>query len=256
MKNTEPWFRALAGTAREEDVAADPDWEALASGQLSAEDEAALVARAQRTSAGRVAYEAFRPLDEVERGEIEAKILAQRGARDPPAVTPLRRRRVLWAFAAAAALAGAFALFVPRFSGEAMVPAYELAMAGGEQMERGTPDAQGSAPRFGPGSMVEIVARPKVAVAGKVDVRGALVQDGRSQAWRPPLEITPEGVAHIAGTRETVFPGVPDGAWELVLAVGRPGALPQDPAAGNAEQGVQLLRAKVVLVAAPPPALR
>ncbi|WP_437625323.1 hypothetical protein [Sorangium sp. So ce1151] len=81
------------------------------------------------------------------------------------------------------------------------------------------------------------------------------MRDGRQEVWRPPVEITAEGVVRIAGTREAVFPGMPEGPWEVVLAVGRPDALPADPAAAQgAPKDLQVLRARVVLTEEPVPA--
>jgi len=99
----DPLLKALTDTAKEIDPLADPRWEALAEGTLSAEDEAALAALARTSERHRALYEAFRPLDEAARARIAASLVA---ASPPPArVVPLRRRWT-WALAAAAALAG------------------------------------------------------------------------------------------------------------------------------------------------------
>ncbi|WP_437313099.1 hypothetical protein [Sorangium sp. So ce385] len=282
MKDGEAWLAALARTAREQDLTADPRWDALAERELSADDEVELRAQAGRSTAARAALEAFRPFDESERDAFEAQVMtameatpaATSGAAPTAAVpslspaaaqvatsaastapqpktviAPLRaRRRALVAMASTGLLAtAAAALLLFRPAAGPPFPGYTLSIAGGERNARGAPGAP-AAPRIGPGSLVELVLRPATPVRGPVAVRGVLVQGGRRETWRPPVEITADGVVRIAGTREALFPGLPDGPWEVVLAVGRPDALPADPAAAQgAPEDLQVLRATVVL---------
>ncbi|AUX45863.1 uncharacterized protein SOCE26_073590 [Sorangium cellulosum] len=294
MEDAEAWLAALARTAREEDVAADPRWDEVAAGKLSADQQAALRAR---STAAQEAFHAFEPLSDAERDEIEARVVAALGAVAPaeqaapaetaapaqkvapaeelaPASSPRAKvvvvpwwRRPAFALAAAGSLAAVLAaLVVLRPARAPALPAYALALASGEGEERGAAPAPGAAPRLGPGSRVELILRPERPVQGPIAVRGALVQGGRARAWTPPVEISPDGAVRIAGTREAVFPGVPDGAWDIVLAVGRAEALPADPAAAAAARDgtapdAQLLRAQVVLAPAgqapgAPPAAR
>ncbi|WP_437935121.1 hypothetical protein [Sorangium sp. So ce341] len=261
MKNAEAWLAALARTAREEDIVADPRWDEVAAGKLSAEQRAALRGR---SAAAQEAFRAFEPLDGAERDAIEAQVVAALAGAAPvekpapaaslptrAAAAPRRRRGTLLLSAAAALAAALAALVVLRPARAPSLPAYALALEGGEWEERGAGRAPGAAPRLGPGSRVELILRPELPVHGPIAVRGALVQGVHARPWSPPVELSPDGAVRIAGTREAVFPGVPDGAWEIVLAVGRAEALPADPAAAAAREetapGAQLLRAQVVL---------
>jgi hypothetical protein len=183
-------------------------------------------------------------------------------------IVPFRsRRRALTALLAGAPLVAAAAalFFLFRQVQSPGVPSYELMVAGGERVERSTPDAAPSETRrLGPGSSLTLTLRPATSVEGAVAVRGALVPvsaagtlDRGARAWSPPVTITPDGVARVTGTKEALFPGVPAGTWEIILAVGRAEALPSgadalaDAAAKAGEPGsddaVRVLRARVVL---------
>ncbi|WP_438023404.1 hypothetical protein [Sorangium sp. So ce233] len=271
MKDAEAWLAALARTAREEDVAADPRWDELAAGTLPAEQQTALRAR---STAAPEALRAFEPLNDAERDAIEAQVVAAMekavpaakvapaeaapaaSLRATAAAVPSRRRRVAVVLSAAASLAAVLAaLVVLRPARGPALPAYALLLDGGEREERGGAPSPDAAPRLGPGSRVELILRPELPVHGPIAIRGALVQRGRVvRAWSPPAEISPDGAVRIAGTREAVFPGVPDGAWDIIVAVGRAEALealPADPAAAAAREetapGARVLRAQVVL---------
>jgi hypothetical protein len=82
-----------------------------------------------------------------------------------------------------------------------------------------------------------VVARPEGAVVGAVAARGFLVRGDEVRPWDPPFEVTRDGSVRIAGKVDTLFARVPDGEWEVALAVGRPENLPTAPA--------DVLRAKV-----------
>ncbi len=74
-----------------------------------------------------------------------------------------------------------------------------------------------------------IAAHPEGAVVGAIAARGFLVRDGHVRPWDPPFEVTRDGSVRIAGPADTLFAGVPDGPWEIALAVGRPETLPTAP---------------------------
>ncbi|WP_437313621.1 hypothetical protein [Sorangium sp. So ce385] len=107
---------------------------------------------------------------------------------------------------------------------------------------------------LGPGSGLGIILRPVQAVQGEVVVSGVLVNREASGVrkvlmWLPQFgrgdgmsgvvgrdrvrlqsrTILPDGSISVFGSREVLFPNVPDGLWEVVIAVGRPEALPSDP---------------------------
>lgn len=82
-------------------------------------------------------------------------------------------------------------------------------------------------PRMHPDTRVELVLRPHENVEGELEVRSFLVDStGGAQPWSPPIEQSPIGVVRIAGSVRKDL-GIPLGQWTLVVAIGRPGALPE-----------------------------
>ena len=218
-------LRAAGEIERGRDILADPRWQALVEGTLGAADRAELEALASRSKEGRLALEAYRPLDATDQAELVDRLLVASPAR----VIPLRpRRKALATLFTIGSLAAAAALFVmlPRRD-PGVIPEYEVAMAG-EQTRRGPAAPDGAVRVFGAGSDVELVLRPAVAAKGPLAARGFLSRDGRVQAWAPPIEVSADGAVRIAGTYETVFRGIAPGAVDLVLVVGRPGLIPPD----------------------------
>jgi hypothetical protein len=206
---------------------------------------------------------------EAARGAPEDARCAPEDARPASNVVPFRpKRRVISGLLAAAPLVAAAAavFFFLRPVRSPAVPSYELMVAGGEQVQRSTPDAPPSeVRRLGPGSSLTLTLRPATRVEGPVAVRGALapvsatgtLERGGSRVWSPPITITPEGAVRITGTKEALFQSVPAGTWEILVAVGRSEALPSgadalvDAAARASEprsdDAVRVLRARVLL---------
>ncbi|WP_438007561.1 hypothetical protein WME89_01790 [Sorangium sp. So ce321] len=168
--------------------------------------------------------------------------------RRAPAATKRRAPAVLaatGALAAAAALLLLFRLAPPRSqdqgSGPAAppgaqsfppVPAYAVAVSGGDQTLRSAPGAapeNGLATSVGPGSRLEISLRPATRVEGPLEVRAFLIRDGEAHPWDVKIELSRQGAARIAGDREALFQGVPAGRFQIALAIGRPGSLPTGP---------------------------
>ncbi|WP_437562217.1 hypothetical protein [Sorangium sp. So ce542] len=147
----------------------------------------------------------------------------------------------------------------------APVPDYAVSIAGGEAGQRsanGDPAAPGTA-RLGPGSRLEIALRPATRVDGPVAVRAFLLAGDKALPWDVRPEVSAQGAARIAGDTEALFRGVPEGEWEIAIAIGRPEALPDRPAEladgppgeGEKPNAFRVLRLKVRLLpgAAPPP---
>lgn len=139
----------------------------------------------------------------------------------------------------------------------AEMPAYVLDVMGGDRLERGAPEATAEdAVRLAPGSRLSIVLRPATAITDPIAARGFFVRDGRAEAWSPSFEFASGGAVRIAGTREALFGGAPDGDYEIVLVVGRPADLPAtiDAAEASARDGsrsVQVLRRRIRLASGP-----
>ncbi|WP_437337955.1 hypothetical protein [Sorangium sp. So ce394] len=198
----------------------------------------------------------------------------------PLAAAPGRRR---WLAAAAVLAAAAAWVLVARLGpghqgsatgdpgalalldAPAPVPDYAVSIAGGEAGQRsanGDPAAPEVA-RLGPGSRLEIALRPATRVEGPVAVRAFLIAGDKALPWDVRPEVSAQGAARIAGDTEALFRGVPEGEWEIAIAIGRPEALPDRPAEladgppgeGETPNAFRVLRLKVRLLpgAAPPP---
>jgi hypothetical protein len=122
------------------------------------------------------------------------------------------------------------------------VPVYALVPEPGEREVRVTHGGEFTA-----------VAQPERTVVGAVAARGFLVRGTEVRPWDPPFEVTRDGSIRISGKVDVLFAGVPEGAWEVALAVGRPENLPTAPSdvlRGSADAGVaawRLLRERIRL---------
>ena len=90
------------------------------------------------------------------------------------------------------------------------------------------PDAGDETP-LRPGERFEFYARPEAPVTGAIGARGFLLRDDQVRPWDPPFTVERDGAIHIAGPVDKLFAGVPEGPWEVAVAVGRPENLPTAP---------------------------
>jgi hypothetical protein len=81
-----------------------------------------------------------------------------------------------------------------------------------------------------PGATFEVVAKPSSPPGGIVGAKGFLLRAGENRPWDAPYETAVDGTVRIGGPVETVFKGVPAGAWDVAVVVGRPELLPSMPA--------------------------
>jgi hypothetical protein len=117
------------------------------------------------------------------------------------------------------AIAGAGALIALRLHFQPpTVPAYTIA----------NPPAEAEV-NLPPGARFEIELRPATPVEGAIAARGFLLRGEEVRPWDPPFSVTQDGRVRIAGRVDALFAGVPAGAWEVALAVGRPEVLPTAP---------------------------
>jgi hypothetical protein len=79
------------------------------------------------------------------------------------------------------------------------------------------------------GSRFAMEVAPSLEVQGAITSRAFLVRGTEILPWKAPLEIGREGSVHVEGRVDALFAGVPPGEWDVVLAVGRPEMLPNDP---------------------------
>jgi hypothetical protein len=71
--------------------------------------------------------------------------------------------------------------------------------------------------------------RPSAPVDGAVAARAFLLRGDAVRPWSIPFAVERDGTVRIVGPVDTLFAGVPSGAWEVAIAVGRPENLPTDP---------------------------
>ncbi len=81
-----------------------------------------------------------------------------------------------------------------------------------------------------PGDVFEMVARPAARPEGIVGAKGFLLRSGDNRPWDAPYTTDIDGTVHIGGPVDSVFKGIPAGAWDVAVAVGRPEMLPSMPA--------------------------
>lgn len=185
----------------------------------------------------------------------EAQASAKHGAEVVPLASHRRRRWAVGLLAAAAAIALTVWLVPPRSGGdEAFVAQYGIELAKDRDEKRGAePGAE--VPTFQVDWKIVIRLVPGVAVKGPVGVV-MYVKDSEGQARR--LEVEPtlndEGVMALGTTVQAL--GLEVGEHELVVAVGRPDALPSSwEALVDAERvgpvGFEVVRKTIQVV--PPP---
>jgi hypothetical protein len=159
-------------------------------------------------------------------------------------------RRVLWAVGVLGlAIVGVFV--IGRNAPAAALPEYELALVGGDQTTYGAPvQLRADTIRVRASTRVQIVARPAMKPEGAVAARAFLIDGGAARAWSAPVEIGEDGSARIAGDAGAIFPA-PSGDWDVVVAIGRPNALPTESSVvgllTSPMPTVKIIRAHVVV---------
>lgn len=269
MTGKDPLLAALRDAARAEsqDRLADPRWDALARGELSEEERAALAALADEDPALRGAPELFDPLGAEHedrflaaiRGEMAAAPSEKEGApaeKEAPAraaapVVSLDERRTSrrrWAAGVSTtlALAAAGALWIATRpgSGGAPLPAYALAVTG----ERDTRADVPAPAVLSPGARVTLVLRPAAPAEGPLEARAFLVQRAAEIALDVSVEVSEDGAVRMVG-RAPAGAALATGEAEVVAVIGRRGALGAPGATiadlERSKDSVRLLRRRV-----------
>lgn len=232
MSDDDEAVRAVVKIAQDEraDPWADPRWEQLADGSLSAEGRAALEAEAARDPAYAEALRAFAPLSAGVRAKVLDAVLADgsvsraQSAGPVPSLGAARERRRAWAIgasAAALAVAAALALVWSPSPALAPLPAYALELSAGAQAVRGEAPEAPTTPEFLAGTTFELVLRPAEPARGPVSAAGVLVGNGLRVRWSPSFQRSDDGALRVRGPARDVLPVGP-GVWAVLVAVGRP----------------------------------
>jgi hypothetical protein len=217
-------LKDLAHVAREEKTK-DPDrsWDALAAGELTPEEIARLRDEADRSPEAAAAWEAFRPLGAEFRGEI-----VEQAKRRLKANGVHRRPWVRWSLPPALAAALAM-LVVSHWGGGPALPSYDLRLAGSVQGERSAERSlppSGAPAVFARGNRFELLLTPAHAAGDSIEARAFIVAGDRVEELPapPPARSADGAVRFIGVVGDDVL--LPDGAFDLLVAVGRPGAIP------------------------------
>ena len=236
MKDDELLSHLRKAAARDPERARAPEWERLAAGAATDEERLAIEAAARAWDDEDAARE-LAPIADEARERIVERVLGARGERrerderkiERSNVVPLRRNRAIAIVAAlAVAASAALAIGLRSRTGEAL-PTYALAVGGGIASDRGDePRHPDATLRLGPDSQLDLVLRPERDASGTVAIAAAIVRGSKADAWDPPRAISPTGAVRIHGDASALVPGE-NGPRDLVIAVGREGALPRDP---------------------------
>jgi CHAT domain-containing protein/tetratricopeptide (TPR) repeat protein len=233
-------LKKLGQLGRARDPTSDPRWEALSAGALSKEEAEALRRESEATEEGKRLHALFQPLEPEARqrsfDQVMAKLELERKGDKPPrdgekAKRPFLARKV---FAGAAlAMAASIALFLTTRAPvvEPSVVAYSM-VAHGEQSTRALPGpSDDSAPLrlSSPGSRLELRLDPIRGIESP-KVKLLLLGEGTIHPISFALTLAPNGSLSISGTKEELFPGIPPGSYQLVVAVGGADSLPDDGA--------------------------
>jgi hypothetical protein len=156
------------------------------------------------------------------------------------------RRLVAWTLPVVAAVAIAVVFF--RAEPVAPIPDYAIHIAGGDPVAAdlvGLPSRD--TVRVAPQAMLTVTARPWTHVDGPIAVRAFLIQNGVAMPWDVPVAVSDDGSATITGSGASLFPEAV-GDWAIVLAIGRPAALPATAAQlFEPKVGVTFLRCRAIV---------
>ena len=245
------------------DLEGDPRWRTLASSELSAAEEEALRREAASSGQAQRALDAFQPLGTGARARIvdrlktdvlaeptselepvsdpspEAPVIEHPAGPRPvvgpkpevPGASPPAVRRASgtwWLMPLAAAAVLCVVLLWP--ANEPLpVPAYDLLVEGGlKSVRTGEPVATDPV-RLRPGRRLVLTLRPKTEVEDPIEVRAFLGRDGVWRPWDVAPQIVPGGVARLEVTAGEGSAGslpAEVGRWQVALAVGRSGEMP------------------------------
>lgn len=205
-------FRNLGAAARghEDDLVEDPRLEKLLRGELSADEIAALEAEAKTSPDLALALRLFRPHTPEEKRRVLERVIP------PPKPTPISswvKRGAAFAMSAAAA----YAFIIP----PPPLPAYTQAIAVVTERGPASPGAEQEILTLSPGAHLDISLNPVEESDVPVRARAFLLRGDEVREWSAPFTYPADGKAALAGVVSDLFQGIPEGRWELVLAVGR-----------------------------------
>jgi hypothetical protein len=234
----------------------DARLEAYASGTLDAAQVADQARAAGLADADLEAELAgFRPLDASVRASIAARIQESMGPavrlrRTPVRRVPLQRLGMAVTAIALAASVGLFFRSRASHDGSSLLPSYELASVSGEQTWRGESEPT-TEHRVARGDRMRLVVRPSTATEGALEARVFVKRGTDVRAWPSAVEVSRAGAVRIVAAAASL-PADTTGAWEMLVVVGRPGAMPtsseiQTMQTADATRDVRIVKTRVTL---------
>lgn len=228
---------ALRASVRRREVLEDPRWDALMQGTLAAADREALRQLANESPETRDLWELAMAREQA--GRAASALVGTKNS----GVVPIRRvRKTLpWLAAAAALITVGTAVWRGRQTPPEPLAAFSMVVKGGESVTRSAAQdpnrpvyvlrgAKSSNAHSGRGTPFQITLTAGAPASGPATMQAFLVRFGAVIPLDLHQEI-PDASKSIVieGHRESLFPHVPEGSYELWIAVGRPGTIPTTP---------------------------
>lgn len=232
LSSEAPEVRArLVALAKRRALLRDEKWRALARGTASADDVEALKEKASASPDTLALFEIARPKVVAAKPTVKRKIVQRIGA------------ALLLAAGAAAVWFGKPAVTPPAPTAAWPMPAYEMNVQGGAAATLGDDERNVFVLPTGTGTLLEVKLSPppNMLVSRYKNLRGQvfLVRFGTMLPLDFPIAIDASGVATVKGTRETLFPDVPPGVYEVWMVVG-----PESEVSANPEMVFEQLGKK------------
>jgi hypothetical protein len=243
----ENWIRELAKAHRErqaeEEGQLGKHWDRLSSDELSAEEEAELLALAKASEEGRESYEAFRPLgpafhasavkaiqEQAIQEQAEKTIQEKKAARQKPPARlwpfPIPAQLAGWSAAAAAVAAAVLVrlfLFPPA---PLPLPIYSSLEIHGDQAFRGEESSPAEVTVLAPGDHFQGQLQLETSSQAKdLEAQYFLIRGQDLRRLEAKSEIDPGGAVKIS--KGLVQRDLSLGPWTLWAVVGRRGKLPE-----------------------------
>ncbi len=225
----EEFLKSLVEVAAERPTVLDRRWDALAADELPDDDRAALKRLADQDPEYSAALQAFEPRPKSVDNQITDSVVAavvgpQTTQTTPLTPTPPHGRKWAWA-AIPILLAAGLAFFVlNRQTPESRLPSYSLKTGSGEHPTRGV-GSNATLPKYGPGSLIDIVARPSVDLTVPPAGRAFVLHDKTLHQVPGQLSCSPTGVFRLVGLVEEVLPLL-NGKQTLILVLGDSDMMP------------------------------
>jgi hypothetical protein len=232
----ENWIRELAKVnleqQEEEEGQLGERWDRLSSGELSAGEEAELLALAESSEEGREAYEAFRPLGPEFHASVVKAIQEQAireqaekaaTAKPPAKLLPFSRRAQFAGWGTAAAIAAATLFLLVRNPALPPLPIYTIEPPQGDQDVRGETGPATGLPVYHSGSLLTLDASSEQDVTGPVEAYAFAGRDEELVPLKRPD--VGNGMARLRGTLGQEIQ-LQSGEQTIWIVVSRPGKSP------------------------------